>query len=58
MWAFEMENTELKESLDKYQVTTAYIEKKVGICIWGNLTGKEIEIEKNQIRDLWEIPQK
>jgi endonuclease G, mitochondrial len=48
MWAFEMKNEEQAGPLDAYQVTTAYIEQRAGISLWDNLTGPEIEREKNK----------
>jgi endonuclease G, mitochondrial len=53
MWAFEMENSALTGTLSDYLVTTAYIEQRAGMLIWGNLTGPEIEKEKNKVRKLW-----
>lgn len=53
MWAFEMKNSSLRGNLKKYQVTTAYIEKRAGMLIWQNLTGPEVEREKNRIRRMW-----
>ncbi len=53
MWAFEMVNSSLRGSLTKYQVSTSYIEKRAGMLIWGNLTGPEIEKEKNKVRRMW-----
>ncbi len=53
MWAFEMKNAALSEELAAYQVTTSYIEQRAGMLIWGNLTGPEIEKEKNKIRRIW-----
>ena len=53
MWAFEMKNSSLTGKLSEYQVTTAYIEQRAGMLIWGNLTGPEIEKEKNKVRSIW-----
>jgi endonuclease G, mitochondrial len=53
MWTFEMENSALTGTLSDYLVTTAYIEQRAGMLIWGNLTGPEIEKEKNKVRKLW-----
>ena len=53
MWAFEMQNAELKKPLGDYRVTTSYIEQRAGISLWDRLTGPEIEREKNKIRKIW-----
>ena len=53
MWAFEMKNTELTGDLSQFQVSTAHIEQRVGVTIWGDLTGPEIEKEKNRKRRMW-----
>jgi endonuclease G len=53
MWAFEMENTSLSDNLENYLVSTAYVEQRVGISLWANLTGPEIETEKSNTRDMW-----
>ena len=53
MWAFELENASVSGPLSQYQVTTAYIEQRAGMLIWGNLTGPEIEKEKNKVRVMW-----
>ncbi|MCH8295147.1 DNA/RNA non-specific endonuclease [Candidatus Poribacteria bacterium] len=53
MWAFEMKNTSLSGDLESYIVSTSYIEQRAGIFLWDNLTGPEIETEKNQIGDMW-----
>lgn len=53
MWAFEMENTALNKPLKDYRVKTSYIERRAGIDLWDNLTGPEIEKEKNRIRAMW-----
>ena len=53
MWAFKMKNAALTGELSDYQVTTAYIEQMAGMLIWGNLTGPEIEKEKNKVRAIW-----
>ncbi|MGI9570931.1 MAG: DNA/RNA non-specific endonuclease [Desulfobulbia bacterium] len=53
MWAFEMENTSLNDDLKDYRVSTSYIEQRAGISLWDNLTGPEIEKEKNKIRAMW-----
>lgn len=54
-WAFEMKNQGLPGPLDKYKVTTAYIEQRAGISLWDNLTGPEIEKEKNKKRKMWKL---
>lgn len=53
MWAFEMENDRLDGELESYRTSTAYIEQRAGIILWGNLTGPEIEVEKQNIRSMW-----
>jgi len=53
MWAFEMKNSALTGELSEYQVTTAYIEQRAGMLIWGGLTGPEIEKEKTKVRRIW-----
>ncbi|MCP4161269.1 MAG: DNA/RNA endonuclease G [Deltaproteobacteria bacterium] len=53
MWAFEMMNTSLDSDLKKYRVSTSYIEQRVGMLLWDNLTGPEIDKEKNKIRSMW-----
>lgn len=53
MWAFMLKNTALTGKLSEYQVATAFVERLAGMLIWGNLTGPEIEKEKNQIRKMW-----
>jgi len=53
MWAFEMTNSSLSDELDKYQVSTSYLEKRTGMLIWGNLTGPEMETERNKVRPIW-----
>lgn len=53
MWAFEMVNSELNGALKEYQVSTSYIEKRAGILIWGDLTGPEIDREKDRVRRMW-----
>ncbi|MFA8343181.1 MAG: DNA/RNA non-specific endonuclease [Rhodothermaceae bacterium] len=53
MWAFEMPNSKLSGELKDYRVTTSYIEQRAGILLWANLTGTEIEKEKNKIRAMW-----
>ncbi|WP_340680258.1 DNA/RNA non-specific endonuclease [Paraglaciecola sp.] len=53
MWAFEMENAGLNLPLHAYRVFTAYLERRAGMLIWGNLTGPEIEKEKSKIRSMW-----
>ena len=53
MWAFEMENAELNLPLQAYQVSTAHIEQRAGMLVWGNLRGPEIDKEKNKIRSMW-----
>ena len=55
MWAFEMKNQGLTGPLDKHQVTTAYVEQRAGISLWDNLTGPEIEREKNKKRKMWKL---
>ncbi len=53
MWAFEMPNSALTEDLREYRVSTSYIEQRAGIALWANLTGPEIEREKNRERAMW-----
>jgi DNA/RNA endonuclease G (NUC1) len=53
MWAFEMPNTALDGELADYRVKTSYIEQRAGITLWDNLTGAEIEREKNRVRGMW-----
>ncbi|GJL75772.1 DNA/RNA non-specific endonuclease [Nitrosomonas sp.] len=53
MWAFEMENADLNDDLADYRVTTAYVEQRAGILLWDKLTGPEIEVEKNTVRNMW-----
>ena len=53
MWAFEMSNTALNGELQDYRVSTSYIERRSGITLWDNLTGPEIEREKNRVRGMW-----
>jgi len=53
MWAFEMRNAALRKRLQEYRVTTSYIEQRVGISLWSNLKGPEIEKEKNRKRAMW-----
>jgi len=53
MWAFEMENNSLDKDLKFYRVPTSRIEQRAGIFVWDNVTGPEIDIEKNKIRDMW-----
>lgn len=53
MWAFEMVNSTLRGELKNYQVSTSHIEKRVGMLLWGNLTGPEIDKEKERVRRMW-----
>lgn len=53
MWAFEMKNDRLEGDLASYRKSTAYIEQRAGITLWGNLTGPEIDKEKKSIRAMW-----
>ena len=53
IWSFEMPNTTIDKSLDDYLTTTSHIEQRAGIDLWSNLTGPEIEKEKNKIRSIW-----
>lgn len=53
MWAFEMENNRLEGELASYRKPTTYIEQRAGVTVWDNLTGPEIQEEKNNIRDMW-----
>jgi len=55
MWAFEMENTTLTGKLSSYQVSTAYIEQRVGMLLWENLTGIKMEKEKHKVRRMWKV---
>ena len=41
------------DDLADYRVTTAYIEQRAGILLWDKLTGPEIEVEKNTVRNMW-----
>jgi hypothetical protein len=36
-----------------YRVSTAYLEQRAGMLIWGNLTGPDIDKEKSKIRSMW-----
>lgn len=53
MWAFEMLNSALDGELKDYRVSTSYIEQRIGALLWSNLTGPEIETEKNRTRAMW-----
>ena len=53
MWAFEMENLSLGGELEDYSVSTFYVGQRAGISLWDNLTGPEVEAEKNDVRDMW-----
>lgn len=53
MWAFEMKNDRLDGDFADFRVSTAYIEQRVGIHVWDNLFGPEMDGEKRQIRDMW-----
>lgn len=53
MWAFEMENAELSLPLQAYRVSTAHIEQRAGMLVWGNLSGPEIDREKTKVRSMW-----
>lgn len=53
MWAFEMKNESLEDSLDTYRVPVSYLEQRTGIVFWDNLSGPEIEAEKNRVRNMW-----
>ncbi len=53
MWAFELKNAGLNKALKEYRVRTSYIEQRAGISLWDNLTGPEIEREKNRVRAMW-----
>ena len=53
MWAFEMENSALNLPLYAYRVSTAYLERRAGMLIWGSLSGPEIDKEKSKIRSMW-----
>jgi len=53
MWAFEMANTTLTGKLSAYQVSTAYIEQRIGAVLWEQLTGIKMEKEKKKIRRMW-----
>jgi endonuclease G len=53
MWSFEIPNTNPTKPLKNYLTTTSYIEQRAGINLWSNLTGSEIEKEKNIIRSIW-----
>jgi endonuclease G, mitochondrial len=53
MWAFEMKNGRLRGNLADYRTTTSYIEQRAGIFLWDNLTGPEIEREKNKKNRMW-----
>ncbi len=54
MWAFKMKNASLDDELSEYQVTTTYIERMTGMLLWSNLTGPEIDEEKNKVRSFWD----
>nr|VFJ45078.1 MAG: endonuclease G [Candidatus Kentron sp. DK] len=53
MWAFEMKNAPLNGKLKEYRVSTAHVERRAGLLLWDNLTGPEIEAEKNRVRKMW-----
>jgi endonuclease G len=53
MWAFEMPNAALDGEIQDYRVSTSYVEQRSGITFWDNLTGPEIEREKNRVRGMW-----
>lgn len=53
MWAFVMKNDRLEGELKSYRKSTAYVEKRAGIILWDNLTGPEIEDEKQSVRSMW-----
>lgn len=56
MWAFEFPNEKITDPIDKFQVTTAYVEQRAGLTLWDNLLGPEMEKEKNRVRKLWFTP--
>jgi endonuclease G, mitochondrial len=53
MWAFEMENASLDGDLASYRKPVAYIEQRAGIALWDKLTGPEILLEKQSVRNMW-----
>lgn len=53
MWAFEMQNKSLTQDLVQCRKSTSYIEQRAGIDLWSNLTGPEVEKEKNKVRAMW-----
>lgn len=53
MWAFEMPNSALDGELEDYRVKTSYVEQRTGVLLWSNLTGPEIETEKNAKHAMW-----
>ena len=53
MWAFEMLNGGRNQSLEKCRVSTSYVERRAGVNLWDNLTGPEMETERNRIRAMW-----
>lgn len=53
MWAFEMENAHLGNDLASYRKPVTYIERRAGIALWDNLTGPEIQLEKQGVRNMW-----
>ena len=53
MWAFEMKNETLEESLDTYRVSVSYLEQRTGIVFWDNMIGPKTEREKKRVRSMW-----
>ena len=53
MWAFEMKNETLEESLETYRVSVSYLEQRTGIVFWDNMIGPKTEREKKRVRSMW-----
>ena len=55
MWSFIIPNKESKEPFSSFLVPTVKLERYAGLTLWERLVGKEIEKEKNNVRDMWEL---
>ena len=53
MWAFEMKNDALVGDLADYRVSVSYLEQRVGILLWDNISGRTIKREKKRVRAMW-----
>lgn len=53
MWAFEFPNVKVRSALEKYAVSTVYIEQRAGLQLWSKLTGPEIDKKKSAINSIW-----